>query len=74
MTQIVGGQITEWWAWHLGDGSTRRLDRVVLHHRPADLDLRLGNQGHRTVRGNPLLASHLLPGNAGGPDAPALGH
>ena len=85
MTQIAGGQITEWWAWHQGDGSQMAVVLGPAALCQADPGIKPdGNPGHRmrtarfvpgslrvTASGDPMSGS-AIPAGAPGTAVPPL--
>jgi hypothetical protein len=85
MTQIAGGQITEWWAWHQGYGSQMAVVLGPAALCQADPGIKPdGNPGHRvrtaqfvsgslrvTASGDPTSGS-AVPGGAPGTVMPPL--
>jgi hypothetical protein len=87
MTQIAGGQITEWWAWHQGDGSQMAVVLGPAALCQADPGIKPdGNPGHRvrtarfvsgslrvTASGDPTSGSAVPAGAPGTAVPPLLG-
>lgn len=81
ITQIAGGQITEWWAWHVGDGAQMAVVLGPTALCQADPGIKPdGNPGHRvrtaqfvagslgvTASGDPTSGSAAPAGHPGRP-------
>ncbi len=87
ITQIAGGQITEWWAWHVGDGSQMAVVLGPAALCQADPGIKPdGKPGHRmrtaqfvagslwvTASGDPTSGSAASAGVPGAAMPPLLG-
>ena len=87
MTKTAGGQLTEWWAWHQGDGSHMAVVLGEAALCQADPGIKPdGNPGHRmrtarfvpgslrvTASGDPTAGPSGRAGGPGGGVPPLLG-